>query len=209
MLNKTKLKFIIISSFFIFAGALIPAGLASADEADCAGGYYRVQGDTTCHQLKKSNPGGSQACDAFVDVSRVETKDNNDCIIREYCTDSSKNSDARRGAGCEDSLVDGSSTSGGNTTSTNFAGDCNSANLDENNCGIVKYIVLLINALSAIVGVVVVIMIVIGGIQYSVSRDNPQAVQAAKSKIINAIVALVGYMFMFGLLQYLVPGGIL
>jgi len=80
--------------------------------------------------------------------------------------------------------------------------------VDKNNCGIVRYLIKFIDALSAIVGIVIVIMIAIAGIQYSAARDNPQAVVAARAKIFNAILALVVFIFSFAFLQYIVPGGI-
>lgn len=87
---------------------------------------------------------------------------------------------------------------------------CVGANIaPDDNCLILKYIVDGTNMLSALVGIVVVIMIVVGGLQYSSARDNPQASAAAKEKIRNAILALVVYLFMWGILQYLVPGGVL
>jgi hypothetical protein len=91
----------------------------------------------------------------------------------------------------------------------NFEGRCDdAANIDENTCGIVAYIQVAINILTAIVGVVIVIMIAVGGIQYSAARDNPQEAAAAKQKIYNAVLALVVYLFSFAFLQYIVPGGI-
>jgi hypothetical protein len=75
-------------------------------------------------------------------------------------------------------------------------------------CGIIDYLQIFINTLSALVGVVIVVMIIIGGIQYSASGDDPQKVQAAKSKITNALLALFVFVFMFAILQFLVPGGI-
>lgn len=89
--------------------------------------------------------------------------------------------------------------------------DCNpdgGAALDSSNCGIVKYLTIIINVLSAIVGVVIVMMIIVGGIQYSAAGDDPQKVQAAKTKITNALLALFLFIFMYSLLQWLVPGGI-
>lgn len=80
--------------------------------------------------------------------------------------------------------------------------------INKDNCGIVGYIVLFTNVLSAVVGVVIVIMIAVGGVQYSTAGDDPQAVSAAKNRIRNAILALVFYLFTFAFLQYLVPGGI-
>ncbi|HLG90755.1 MAG TPA: hypothetical protein VI336_01155 [Candidatus Saccharimonadales bacterium] len=73
---------------------------------------------------------------------------------------------------------------------------------------IVEDINVVVNFLSIGVGVVVIAMIIIGGIQYSIAGDNPQAVNAAKQRIINALIALVAYIFMFAFLQWLIPGGI-
>ncbi len=75
-------------------------------------------------------------------------------------------------------------------------------------CGILDYLVTAINVLSAIVGVVVVMMIIVGGIQYSAAGDDPQKVQAAKTKITNALLALFVFIFMYAFLQWIVPGGV-
>lgn len=66
----------------------------------------------------------------------------------------------------------------------------------------------IINFLGAGVGVTVVIMIMIGGIQYITAGSNPQTVAAAKKKITNAIIALVAFLLLFSFMQWLVPGGI-
>lgn len=71
-----------------------------------------------------------------------------------------------------------------------------------------KYVVPAINVLSGVVGIVVVIMIVWGGIQYSQSRDNPQQTAQAKDHIRNALLALVIYIFMIAFLSWAVPGGV-
>lgn len=70
-----------------------------------------------------------------------------------------------------------------------------------------KYGVPLLNFLGAIVGLVVTISIVVGGIQYSSSTDDPKKLAAAKERIRNAVIALVAFLFLFALLQWLVPGG--
>lgn len=79
--------------------------------------------------------------------------------------------------------------------------------LTKDNCGIVKYIITFIDVLSGLVGIIVTIMIVVGGIQYSASRDNPQATAAAKARITNAVIALIFFLFTFAFLQWVVPGG--
>lgn len=73
----------------------------------------------------------------------------------------------------------------------------------------------LVNTLNAVinfvgvgVGVIVVIMVLIGGIQYITAGSNPQAVSAAKKKILNAIVALIAYVLLFSFMQWLLPGGV-
>ena len=71
-----------------------------------------------------------------------------------------------------------------------------------------KYIDPLITLLSAAVGLVVVISIIIGGIQYGSSAGDPQKVSAAKNRIRNSIIALVSFIFLYTFLQFLVPGGI-
>jgi hypothetical protein len=57
------------------------------------------------------------------------------------------------------------------------------------------------------VGVIVVIMVIVGGIQYAAAGSNPQAVAAAKKRILNAIIALVAFMLLYSFMQYLLPGG--
>lgn len=82
-----------------------------------------------------------------------------------------------------------------------------SAAIDPNN-PIVKDINMFINFLGGLVGVVVVGSIILGGIQYSMAGDNPQAVGAAKKRIINGLIALLAFLFTYAFLQWLVPGGV-
>ncbi len=75
-------------------------------------------------------------------------------------------------------------------------------------CLVDTYINPLIQAISALVGIVTVISIVIAGIQYSTSGDDPSKVQAAKTRIGRSLFALLTFIFLFALLQWLVPGGL-
>ena len=61
--------------------------------------------------------------------------------------------------------------------------------------------------LSVGVGMVVIGSIIIAGIQYSASRGNPQATQASIKRITSAITALLLYVFMFAIANFVVPGG--
>jgi len=102
----------------------------------------------------------------------------------------------------------GSSSGGAASTPQKVSADCVQDNLNSGNCQIIKYFTAFTKALSVMVGVVVTAMIIVGGIQYSAAGSDPQKVAAAKSKIINALLALVIFIFMVGFLQWLVPGGI-
>ncbi len=66
----------------------------------------------------------------------------------------------------------------------------------------------LIRTLTAIIGVVIVIAIVISGIQYSASGGDPSKVAAAKKRIMNVILALLAYIFMAAFINWLLPGGL-
>ena len=103
------------------------------------------------------------------------------------------------------------STSSTSTTSTDT---CNNTTTSDSlkkcvqNNGITKDLQLIVNVLSAGVGIVVIAMIILGGIQYSIAGDNAQAVSAAKQRITNALLALFAYLFIFAFLQWLIPGGL-
>ena len=86
--------------------------------------------------------------------------------------------------------------------------DCNES-LAADKCGITAVIINITNLLSALVGVVTIIMIIIGGIQYSASSGDPNAANAAKKRITNALLALVIFGFIYAFLQWVVPGGAL
>lgn len=66
----------------------------------------------------------------------------------------------------------------------------------------------LINFLAAVTGLMVTISLVMGGIQWSASGDDPQKVAKARSKIFNSVIALIAFLFLYSFLQWLVPGGI-
>lgn len=81
--------------------------------------------------------------------------------------------------------------------------------LTADNCGIVRYILFFTNILSALVGIVVVAVIIVAGIQYTTSAGDPQAAAAAKKRISNAILALIAFGLTYAFLQWVVPGGVL
>jgi len=73
---------------------------------------------------------------------------------------------------------------------------------------IVKDLNTIVTFLSAAVGIAVIGALIYAGIRYSIAGDNPQEVGAAKQKIINALIALVFYISIFSIVQWLIPGGL-
>jgi Type IV secretion system pilin len=105
------------------------------------------------------------------------------------------------------------STDTGNSTNTDgqevLETDCGAERIDAENCQIVKYLVSGINFLSALAGLAIVGSIMVAGYQYMTARDNSGQIEAAKKRIIWAIVALILFIFMYSILNFLVPGGVL
>ena len=62
--------------------------------------------------------------------------------------------------------------------------------------------------MSGLVGVVIIASIIYASIQYIIAGDNAQSVSAAKKRITDSIVALLAFVSIFALLQWLIPGGI-
>lgn len=87
-------------------------------------------------------------------------------------------------------------------------GGCANGGDEATGCGIVeKYVNPLINFLAAAVGMVVTIMIIVGGIQYSSAGGDPAKVTAAKNKIMNALIAFAVFLSLYAILSWLIPGG--
>jgi hypothetical protein len=100
---------------------------------------------------------------------------------------------------------------GDNAVKTKFNFGCQGGKLEEEGeeiSPILDMAYSIIRFLSAGVGILVVASIIYAGIQYSSSQGNPEATQAAKNRIQNALIGLVFYMFIFALVQFLVPGGL-
>ncbi len=70
------------------------------------------------------------------------------------------------------------------------------------------YVNPLISFLSIAFGLIAVISIIMGGIQYSASQGDPQKAAQAKSRISNTFIAIFAYLFLYVILQFLIPGGL-
>jgi len=101
-------------------------------------------------------------------------------------------------AECKDTTVDGSSTA----ISVSKINKCLETS------PLVDSIQTIVNFLSAGVAIIVIAVLIIGGIQYMAAGDNPNAVSDAKKRIINALIALMVFIFTTAFLQWLIPGGV-
>lgn len=72
-----------------------------------------------------------------------------------------------------------------------------------------KYVNPLISLLTAVVGVVAVASIIYGGIMYATSTGDPQKAAKARGHLVKTVLGLVGYVFFYAFIQFLIPGGIL
>jgi hypothetical protein len=98
------------------------------------------------------------------------------------------------------------------TFAAQYDADCEvppGVDLDTENCGIVAYLVLTINMLSALAGMAIVASIMIAGFQYMTARDNSGQIEAARKRIVWALIALLLFVFMYAFLNFIVPGGVL
>lgn len=100
--------------------------------------------------------------------------------------------------------------------STSFPGTCTTkdggpgvVNTVGSGGAIVNYLRMWLFLLNLAVPGVILLMMIVAAIQYITAGANPGSVKSAKSRLINAVIALVLYLMMFAILQFLVPGGIL
>jgi hypothetical protein len=79
---------------------------------------------------------------------------------------------------------------GANLQFTENPGQCHNAGTDATS-RINKIVHTIVNLLSAVVGIVAVIMIIVGGFRYITSGGNDTSVTSAKNTILYAIIGLV------------------
>jgi hypothetical protein len=75
-------------------------------------------------------------------------------------------------------------------------------------CIINDYINPLVKALTASAGVIAVISIIVGGIQYSSAGGDPSKIAKAKERIMKTLGAFIFFLFLYGFLNFVIPGGV-
>ncbi|HET9721603.1 MAG TPA: pilin [Candidatus Saccharimonadales bacterium] len=114
----------------------------------------------------------------------------------------------KTGADCPSGVADSSDPTGCQPLGTNNCRSGQTADECLAQSPFDKQLNNIVNFLAAGVGIVVIAMIIVGGIQYSIAGDNQDAVGKAKTRIVNAMIALVTFIFAYAILQWLIPGGL-
>jgi hypothetical protein len=74
---------------------------------------------------------------------------------------------------------------------------------------IVAFLKTVLQFLALGIGIALVGGLSTGGVVYMTARANPQQVQKAEEIIRNAIIGIALYVFMFAIINFLIPGGLL
>lgn len=87
---------------------------------------------------------------------------------------------------------------------------CNAANSSDDieTSGIWALLILIIRIMTAGIGIVAVIAIVVAGFLYVTAEDSVEQTNKAKQMIMNTVIGLVSFALMWALLEYLIPGGV-
>jgi hypothetical protein len=83
------------------------------------------------------------------------------------------------------------------------------ANANSMQCLFAKYVNPVVNLLAVGVGVIVVASVIAGGIQISSSAGDSGKYAKGRERIINSLLALAGFIFLYAFLQWIIPGGII
>lgn len=95
-----------------------------------------------------------------------------------------------------------------------FAATCGGAetniiSCDDNEGGIWHILSLVLDIMSAGIGILGVIGIMVTGVQYLTAGDNEQQIKKAKNRIFQILIGLILYLITFVGLEWLLPGGII
>ena len=81
--------------------------------------------------------------------------------------------------------------------------------VDEKDTGVWALLLLVINILTAGVGVIALGGIIYGSILYTAAGGNPEQVKKARGIFTNVVIGIVAFAGMWALLNFIIPGGVL
>jgi hypothetical protein len=73
---------------------------------------------------------------------------------------------------------------------------------------IYAFLSIIITFATGVLGLIMVLMIVIAGLQYVISNGNPDIVRDAKNRISHVVTGFVIFVLMWGILQVLLPSNV-
>ena len=74
--------------------------------------------------------------------------------------------------------------------------------------GVWSLLLMVINILTAGVGILAVAGIVYGSVMYASAGGNPENVKKARGIITNVVIGIIAYAFMYTILNFITPGGL-
>jgi hypothetical protein len=106
----------------------------------------------------------------------------------------------------QSATVFAASCGGVDTAILDCGGSKDATNIEET--GIWKLLLIALNVLTAGVGVAALGGIVYGAVTYTSAGGNPDRVKKAKEIFVNVVIGVISFAAMYGLLNFLIPGGI-
>lgn len=180
-----------LSEFFTWT--FDPSLIKSAECSPELAGYYKTNTGTDI-------PAGS--CIVFSNDHSSTTPSCSELDAAIRAAGETTNSNAEKAAAA---TVGSECASGDDCT-----GFANTSCRDANSCGFVEHVINpLVRFLAGGVGFVIIIVIIVGGIKYSSSAGDPQKAGAAQKMIMNAVIALVTYIFLYAILRWILPNGVI
>lgn len=93
--------------------------------------------------------------------------------------------------------------------------DCGGASTSIINCdsgtegdaAVLNVLGLTVKIFTVAVGVLAVVGIIIAGVQYLTARDSEEQVRKAKKRLVQVIIGIIAYVLLFGIANFLIPGG--
>ncbi len=114
--------------------------------------------------------------------------------------------------GAPGSTGTGTGNSSNNSSNSNSGGS-GSTGIDQckgrtDGSGINCLVELVVNILSMAVGGVALLMMVVGAVMYASAGDDSGRVAAAKGIITKTVIGVIVYVFLYAILNFVIPGGI-
>ena len=178
-MKHIKTALLIAASLFIVTGALITPAYAAPNDSQ---GECQAAGGTWHPTIAPGQPGND---------SRSTSK-------AAWC----------EGAGdASEKPADDANGCGGVTTAI-IKCDQDGTGTDVTNTGVWGILLLVINILTAGVGVAALGGLIYGAVLYTASGGSPDQIKKARTIFTNVVVGIIAYAAMFALLNFIIPGGV-